>query len=258
MTKITDVALRHPVALLPESELARMAGMDTAELKLELTASLNLTASHLMRLAIIVRTLEERGEDLSDLRIGLLNYLRRIAYGQVLPEIIVRFAEYPSLVQRISHLPIPEQQRLSQGDPVAVAEGDGDHRLIDPLLLTSEQVRLVFAKDRLRAVPEQAAMLRESPRKRRPVKHGRIKTDKTRGGIVVQRTFLPVGDVLAALADLSGDEIDLSEADTTMVPVKLTTAEHMRLKVLAAKSNCTLTDLIRRAMRSHGLLSEDE
>jgi hypothetical protein len=69
--------------------------LSTVELRQELIKSLGITADNLVRLAWIVRLLEEKGEDLSDLKLGLLTHLRKIAYGQVLPELVVRFASSP-------------------------------------------------------------------------------------------------------------------------------------------------------------------
>src|SRR5271157_1277362 len=111
-----------PAAVHPnlEDEYLELARLETIQLRQELTQSLHVTAAHLRRLAIIVRLLEERGEDLTDLRIGLLPYLRQIALGQILPEVIVRFAESPWMIRLVGSLPLPDQKRLSDGDRVTL------------------------------------------------------------------------------------------------------------------------------------------
>lgn len=146
-------------SVLPASERERLLALDDAALQQELIDGLRLTAASLMRLACIVRILEERGKDLSDLRIGLLSYLRKIAYGQVLAEVVVRFAEHPDLMRRVSQLPIPDQERLASGEPIQLAVwrvgGGTDHRMVDPLSLTKKQIGQVFGPARLRPLHEQ-------------------------------------------------------------------------------------------------------
>jgi hypothetical protein len=245
-------------------DMAReIAALSTEELRAELAQGLRLTAQYLLRLALIVRTLEERGEDLSELRVGLIGYLRKIAYGQVLPEVVVRFAEYPLLIRRISALPLPEQQRLAEGEPIKVFlrrdDGEIDHRLADPLKLTSGQVIQVFAADHVRDQQEQLLLLED--RRNRPAKKqgrvsSRVRADRERGGILVGRAFVAAADALAALADLHPEIGPLDGEDGPTVPVRLSTEVHHRLKVLAAQQGRSMGELIRWAMRAVGLLGQ--
>lgn len=241
-----------------EAVVAEINSLSTDELRRELATSLAGTATHLVRLAVIVRTLEERGEDLADLKIGLLSYLRRIAYGQILPEVVVRFAEYPSLVRRIAALPIPEQLRLAQGEPVPVAirteDGSIDHRLMDPLSLSGSQVAQVFSSDRIRTAAEQITAI-ETRRPRRRKKEGRVRVDRERGGLVFGRSFFPHGEILAALAELRSPQDDAADSDQHKpLVIQVGEEEHRQLKIRAAQSGCTVADLARRALRAGGLL----
>jgi hypothetical protein len=102
---------------------AQLRELSTEQLRQELIDRLGLTAESLLRTACLVAILEERGEDLSGLKIGLLDHLRKIAQGQLLPEIVVRFAGDGRLIRRIAELPIPDQQRILAGeDPKAVLQ----------------------------------------------------------------------------------------------------------------------------------------
>lgn len=244
-----------------EAAYANLKELPTEKLREQLGRTLKLTAEHLLRLALIVRILEERGEDLSDLRLGLLSHLRRIAYGQVLPEVVVRFAGSPALVQRISNLPLPDQERLAQGEPVKLvtvgADGQADHLLVDPLNMSMPQLAQVFAPDRLRGEAEQLALLQRraalpAVRARQP-KRGKVRIDREQGGLMVGRVFVPLATVLDALAELR-DNLPADEEEEKQVPVRLSEREHIQLKDLAAKNGCTLTALIRRAMYAAGLL----
>lgn len=248
----------------PDIETARLdlAAMSTEDLREELAASLRMTAESLLRVALVVRTLEERGEDLSDLRIGILPYLRQIAYGQVLPEVVVRFGRSPSLVRRIGALPIPDQRRLAAGDAVELIvvgrEGERDHLRVDPLHMSQDQVVLAFGPGRIRPLEEQAAMLHGRKPERPPsTGAGKIKVDHKTGRLKVGRTALDVADVLNAVAELriGREEAEGPEGDATKpVVVYLTEDQHRALKVLAAQKDNTMSGLILRAMHAAGLI----
>jgi hypothetical protein len=99
----------------------------TEDLKKELAALLGFPADNLMKLAIVVQELENRGENLTGLKIGILPLLRKIASGTLLPEIVVIYAGNPALIKTIALKPIVEQQRiLEQG---LITESTGCERL---------------------------------------------------------------------------------------------------------------------------------
>lgn len=243
--------------ILPE-ERSRLAALDSDSLRLELTAAMRVTAAHLIRLSWIVRLLEERGEDLSELHVGMLDYLRKIAHGQCLPEVVVRYVESPMLVQRISRLPLPDQRRLAAGEPVKLLvrspSGEITHRQMNPLHLTLRQVHQVFAADKLRSDAEQVAWIEDKTvdtKKKKP-RHGRIQADREQKSLRVGRVVLPVTDVLAALADLRSEETDAPTEES--IVIRLTVEEHQRLRIKAAESGVSMTDLLRRAVRASGLV----
>jgi len=240
-------------------DLAALESLPTEALKRELSESLRLTAAHLRRLATIVRILESRGEDLSDLKVGFVHYLRRIAYGQILPEVVVRFGDRPALIRRISQLPLPDQQRLSDGERIEMIDlaKPSEHLMVDPLELLPSQLPIVFSRDAIRPLSEQRLVLASRGREgesKTPTR-GDCRPDAARGGIVVRRTFVPLGDVLEALAALKGAELTIEpDEEFSVVPIRLAESEHRALKVLAAQSDCTMGDLIRRALAAYGMI----
>ncbi|MBU6428711.1 MAG: hypothetical protein KGR26_06875 [Cyanobacteria bacterium REEB65] len=249
-----------------ESQRSELASLSTDRLREELLHALQWTSEGLVRIALIVRTLEERGEDLSGMRVSLLPYLRQIAYGQILPEVIVRFGESPLLVRHVSHLPLPDQARLAAGEsvPMAIRRDDGtiDQRQVDPLYLRREQVALVFARDRVRPLEEQIILLESRPADRKtatPVATAAIRPDRQRNGLVLHRTFVPVADVLAALAALrSGSGTDHADddepGDRKQLVVPLTEGQHDRLRQAAHDSRTSMATLARHALIAHGLI----
>ncbi len=273
MSKKTAEVIVQPEPAAPASLSDRLAqelaGYTTEQLRAELARGLQVTAECLLRLALVVKLLEERGEDLSGLRLPLLHHLRRIACGQVLPEVVVRFAAAPGLIAKIGSLPLPEQKRLAEGGKVTVvvrtAAGETTHKQVDPLHLAPGQVSLVFARDHLRGIAEQGVLLDQRPeRGEKQPPRGRVRSDSARGGLRVGRVFVPQSEVIEALGHLR-DEIsqdgDGGEDGTTRnLPIPLTTQEHRRLKIASANATAhegkdvSMAELIRRAMRMAGLI----
>lgn len=242
---------------------ADLTSLGTADLLRELAVQLRHTAESMMRLAWIVRILEERGEDLSGLRLPLINHLRRIAHGQVLPELVVRFAAQPGLLNRVALLPMPDQQRLAAGDSVKLvvlretADGrrETDHRLVDPSKLTQDQIWQVFGQDRIRSEAEQVLYLEDKTMRptTSPQPRGRVRPDVSRGGLIVNRSFVSRGEIIHALAGLRGESADAGELEASLL-VQLTAEEHRKIKVAAAQSDTTMAALARDALRAAGLI----
>jgi hypothetical protein len=91
------------------------AQMTTEELKSDLATLLGYTADTLARLACIVSELEGRGEDLSELKIGLLPILRQIADGKLLPDLVVMLSGKPGVLFTSAKLPVSEQKKIIEG-----------------------------------------------------------------------------------------------------------------------------------------------
>lgn len=239
-----------------------LAGLTSDTLRAMLSKSLERTARELTRLAWIVRILEERGEDLADLRIGLLSYLRQIAYGQVLPEVVVRFGSAPTLVRAIAALPSPDQRRLADGEPVPMVVREGDtytHRLVDPLKMSGGQVRQVFASDHVRDEGEQILRLQDRaaakpPAPKNPRAKGKIALDPKGRGIWVGRTLVPTALVVELLAEM-GATPETDDPIDSAVLFKLTDREHYSLKRAALDAGTSVNQLARRTLRAAGLLA---
>jgi hypothetical protein len=69
----------------------------------------------LIQVASVVYELERRGKDLSSLKIGLIPYLRKIAKGELLPELVVKYSGEPRSLQKVAKLPVTVQQEIFDG-----------------------------------------------------------------------------------------------------------------------------------------------
>jgi hypothetical protein len=199
-----------PVVAQRENLAAKADGMTTQELREWLVSCLEVSSRNLLELAVCVAKLEERGEDLSGIRgLGLVHHLRRIACGQLLPEVVAKFAGSPTLIARIGSLPIPDQERIIAGEFLLLAvyatDGSITNRSVDPLLMDAWEIRQVFARDHIRSQSEQALILerrRAETKGRRPKQIGVMHMDYERGGVTVGRKFIPQADLVSALQAL--------------------------------------------------------
>lgn len=217
-----------------------------------LERELSLTAEHMRKAAAIVRVLDEMGVDAGRTNDEMLKFLRLIAHGQLQPEAFVRFFGAKDLLRRVRSLPAPDQIRLGNGGKVEVAvrRGDGyDTRLVDPVHMAREQVKLVFDDGRILPVPEQIAKLdamhTPEPEHRPPVPF-RVVADAKSGTLRVGRYELKVGEVLRAIGELAA--FDPDEADGSPGSCALDPDVNAYLRRLASHQGVTIKHLVRMAV----------
>lgn len=135
------------------------------------------TAGNFLRMAYWLRYAEEKGADLAATKLklnGLYISLRRIAYGQLRAELLVRYCDNLTLVKRLGTLPIVDQDRIIEDGGVRMlvhgSDGTPSHAILDPGDMTPDQVRQVFAPDHIRSDEQQASIIYDRRAKnRRPV-----------------------------------------------------------------------------------------
>lgn len=156
---------------------------------------MSITTDSLVRMAAVLRLLEDRGFDLSEIRIGLKDYIRKIAHGQLLPEVVARLQGHDLLLSRVASLPLPDQRKvvemIDDGTPAKVMCWDDQgttHRLVPVLRLGKSEVHQVFAPDHIRDEGEQLSWASKRRWQSRPIGQsnaGPIVLDKKRRCIVV-------------------------------------------------------------------------
>lgn len=228
--------------------------LSSDDLRERLASAMGRTAEGLVEMAACVRELEARGEDLSGLHMAILPYLRRIAYGQLLPRLVIAYAGTPKLLSHASTLPLPDQERLlAEGTvEVAVAERDGSigSRRIDPRAIPPRDLARIFSEEGIVA-PE-----RQQPRKRNPRAAGRtfaVRVDRERRRLLVGRMAVPIAEVMLALSEAAGygGEIDDDARQQNLMPravTNLTPEEKERLGALAKAMNLEEREVVRRAI----------
>src|SRR5688572_22830452 len=114
MTTHAKTSVEHAPGLLaiPDADRDRIRSMSDAELDAAFAEALGLTAKNLLRLAALWVEKQDRGHDLSGLRVGIAAYLPAIAAGTVLAESVVKFAGHPGLLRKVASLTPAEQKRI--------------------------------------------------------------------------------------------------------------------------------------------------
>jgi len=83
-----------------------------SELKTELSHCFDLTKEYLVRTALCLQELEKRGEKVDGIDYSILKILRKIASGEVLPELVIEFADSPKVLSKLIKEPVEKQEEI--------------------------------------------------------------------------------------------------------------------------------------------------
>jgi hypothetical protein len=89
--------------------------LSTDELKAEFAEGIRLTRDRFLRLGAILVELESRGESVEGDKF-LIRLLRKIGQGELLIDIVTRFAGKPWTLANVTQLPLKEQRKVLQQD----------------------------------------------------------------------------------------------------------------------------------------------
>ena len=154
---------------------------DPEELRRSIVEHLNHLVLDFIQLAALVKRCNDLGIELADMQIPILPYLRRLACGQLLPEVLVQFHSRPWHLRRIAALPLPDQDKIVHGQPCTLMLANGDRRAVPATLLNGNELSQVFGPDGIRDEAEQAAWLREKTQRRPPLAPGDVEMDYRQG-----------------------------------------------------------------------------
>ena len=207
---MTDVSLVTQDVL--EESLVEIAECNDSQwLVGQLRKSLELSVRHVVRVAAIIRRLEEMEVPIT-IKIATMPFLRKIAYGNMLPELYVALEGDSFLLSRAGGLPNPDQERIARNEPLKVMELNGDFRMVPPLSMTRREISQVFAGGRLRDDAEQVGWLRErlavEPADVAITDAGVAKIDRKRKGVVTTGpTFLSLIELEHYVAALKRQKV---------------------------------------------------
>jgi len=134
-------------------------GMPSEDLIQKFRECLAGIATNYLVMARVILMIEKRDEDTTPLRCAIFDVLRKIAYGQLVPELIT-YIKDGATFRKLCSLPLPDQKRIANGEPLRVIEGVDDAgnfiaRLVQFSAMTDFQKKQVFARDGLRTDEQQ-------------------------------------------------------------------------------------------------------
>lgn len=186
---------------LPKGEVA-LSNLSTEELRQELHSAIGLTARAIAKVAAIWEELTRRGEDLSDVKFALRDYMRDVASGRLLPEAVALLAGRVRTLRLVSELPVETQRSLVAGESVDLLGVDGTVIKKNIAELSWTESARVMRDGHLLSTAEQKVSLdrMKLPKRRshqgRPV---RISVSAADGEVRVGATRIPMERLLAAL-----------------------------------------------------------
>lgn len=158
-----------PPALVQAYE--EFAAQPDDALRTALQDLLYLSRENVIRMAAIVRILCERKVELRGVvPETVTTALLRIAYGQVVPELLATAWLPDAVVKRAMLLPLPQQLEIAADKPLEVYEiGSAEHgpepRMVRPSEMSPRQAQQVFGAAGLRTPQQQVEFLKHAAEK---------------------------------------------------------------------------------------------
>ena len=189
--------------ILPDK--SELATASTSELKADLGKAIGLTARAITYVAVIWAELTRRGEDLSEYKFALADYMLSVADGRLLPEAVAQLAGRLRTLEAVAQLPVERQKYLVEGGTVEVLKPDGavTPRTLDSLTFT-EVARVIRAGSILTPAEQKLSLQRTRNQvvRRRQAGAGRpprIAVDREAGTIHIGKSAVPMEKILIAL-----------------------------------------------------------
>jgi hypothetical protein len=235
-----------------------IASMSTPQLKSELAKGLTLTAETLTRLGSIWLELERRGEDLSDLKVGIARTLPLIASGRLAAEAVVAFAGRPLILRSLEGVNLDIQRRLADGEPIPVYLSGQDNPESLPLSrIPSASITRVIADGVIRTPSEQRLAMKSRHKKTKEPRKYSVTVDRHNQTITIGKMTIPLATIISAMAESAGartEIIDSPIAPAKTVAGKVTDEEKERLKAAAKAHGIEEWEMVRRAVVAMWLL----
>lgn len=185
--------------------------MDATQLHQLLTHGLAITTRMISFLAKVWSALEQRGEDMSSYRNGLMRYLPLIDQGKMDPAILIQFAGQALLLRELAMIPLDEQRRLASGEKVALVtqldDGSFSTKMVDIASLHARYYSQIFDMGRVRTEKEQKKLLDTPARvikRQQKIRKKMVLVDKEKGAIKCGSLAILLDDLYGALSRSSG------------------------------------------------------
>jgi hypothetical protein len=177
-------------AIASQREQSRLRKLSNDQLVNELGTVVGIMVENFRKIALIVKEMDHRGMDLSSIHIPMLEHVRRIAAGEMLPEVLAKFATNRMALRMVSAMPIKEQRKALAGPiPVArrTADGGVQFKSVAVEEMGYRELKTVFDEEqgRMRRKEEQELVAKAANSHLRPIQIKAAEVDKKRGVVRV-------------------------------------------------------------------------
>lgn len=144
----------------------------TDELQRLLVEDFDATVMRIKRMAATIRIMEERGEEIKNEGLRMIQHLRAIAHGRMMPELVCACLDKRLLLNAAASLPLPDQKRIADDERikvVVVTDEGTTYRKVRALAMSAPEIRQVLDTSRLsphiRSEAEQVSWLNAADRR---------------------------------------------------------------------------------------------
>ena len=138
----------------PADAITQVRHLSTDDLRRELGQAITYTARSVQYLAVVWSELKRRGEDLSQIKIGLGSYLEEVAAGRLAAEAVVSFAGSKMVLRWLSRQPIERQRKIAAGELVTVRDPDGHVRQVSAAEIDARDLKFIDLTASISGSPE--------------------------------------------------------------------------------------------------------
>lgn len=209
-----------------EAKLRSEFGNSPEKLKFRFYECYNGAAEFIAEAALCIKILHEHGNEYLT-GMPMVGTYRRIASGQVAPELFWKFIESPNR-QRVERLPLEDQRRIAEDPMVEVVEpkpgGGFDKRRVDIRTAPADVAKLVAGPDGIRSPEEQLQY---------------IGSQKPSAAVAAKRAR-------------EDEDREYTEPLDHSMTVPLSATEVESIKIHAAKAHLSNRDMLRRFLAQAG------
>lgn len=160
MTEVAEATEVVTIEGLTQTDIAEIGNMSVQSLKTALAQEVQVTSVSMLRIALMWRELENRGEDLSELKGGaLFEFIPHVARGNLLPSTVVHFAGNKRLLRAITFLGHDIQRKLISGESVPIVnidqKGSPRVRHLPAAHIPQNLIGIAFAGKDVRSIEDQ-------------------------------------------------------------------------------------------------------
>lgn len=167
------------------------------------------TTEGILRCSVIVKYMDAAGDDFpKQVPVAFIDAVRRVARQELLPETFLAVNWSGSLLKTVARYSKDDQRKIANDKTIETVVRFGDSfevRKIEPISMSTNQIKQVFGPDGLRAKAQQIAYIED----RATTDYVKTKTfkpetrlDKKRGGAWFGETFVSRAELASLLAQL--------------------------------------------------------